>query len=138
MSDHRRTEGIADITHAVLVHSVGSTRIQSLTAPDGGPVYVLTLVGQCQCRADDAELERTMLLRDADLVNIVAALTDAARQTPLGDSLADLVETVIDLVRDRVGERSGRGGQLISVCSHCGVGDGPCNCTGWTTGPGHG
>jgi hypothetical protein len=136
MSDTRFSEGIADITHAVQVRAVGTNRLEGITAPDGGPLYVLTLVGECRCGSGD-ELERTMLLRDTDLVNVVAGLADAARQTALGDNLADQVETVIEMIRDRLGERSGRG-QVITVCRRCGVGDGPCDCAPWTVTPEYG
>jgi len=128
MSDHPQATAWADVTHAVLVHAVGACRAAGMNAPDGGPLYVLTLIGRCRCgREDDGDIDQSVLLRDVDLVNVIAALTDVARDTALGDSLADRVETVIEATLDRLG--TDKTGQLVITCTACGQRVEDCHCT---------
>jgi hypothetical protein len=118
MSDHPQSTAWADVTHAVLVHATGACRAAGMTAPDGGPLYVLTLIGRCRCgREDDTDIDQSVLLRDVDLVNVIAALTDVARATALGDTLADRVEAVIEATRERLGAKTT--GELVITCTAC-------------------
>jgi hypothetical protein len=130
MSDHHRVStDYADITHAVQVHAVGASHLREPAAPDGGPLFLLTTSGFCRCGAED-EIERSLLLRESEVVNIIAALTDGARLTPLGDDLNDRVEAVIAAAHAELGppgERPGYG-EVIAVCVHCGAGPASCGC----------
>jgi len=130
MSDHPQSTAWANVTHAVLVHAVGACRAAGMNAPDGGPLYVLTLIGRCRCgHEDDTDLDRTVLLRDVDLVNVIAALTDVARDTALGDSLADRVEAVIEATLDRLGTDTT--GELVITCTACRRRVEDCCCRAW-------
>src|SRR6185436_4448542 len=115
MSDHPLATVWADVTHAVLVHAAGACLAGGMNAPDGGPLYLLALIGRCRCGRDaDTDIEQSVLLRDGDLVNVIAALTDVARGTGLGDTLADRVEAVIEATRERRGTDTT--GQLVITC----------------------
>jgi hypothetical protein len=130
MNDHPQSTAWADVTHAVLVHATGACRAAGMTAPDGGPLYVLTLIGQCRCgREDDTDIEQSVLLRAVDLVNVIAALTDVARGTGLGDTLADRVEAVIEATRERLGTETT--GQLVITCTACAQRAEDCRCRAW-------
>lgn len=126
MSDGPQSTGWANVTHAVVVHAVGACRVQNMTASDGGPLYVLTLIGRCRCGCKD-ETEQGALLRDADVVNVIAALTSMARGTGLGDTLADRVETVIEDTDRRCG--APLAAELVLTCTGCGQRVDDCCCT---------
>jgi hypothetical protein len=129
MSDHHRPNSdYADITHAVLVHAVGARRLREPPAAVDGPLFLLTTIGFCRCGNED-EIQRSVLLRESEVVNIIAALTDSARLTPLGATLADRVEAAIAAADAELGPPSERHGygDVIAVCVHCGEAA-PCRC----------
>ena len=127
MSDHSSpSAGWADLSHAVLAQTVGACRMREMSAPDGGPLFALSISGRCRCQHDEGDVERTAVLRGIDLINVIAALTDCARNTDLGDTLTDRVEAVIEATRERLGVDTGC--ELIAVCSSCGRQVADCGC----------
>ena len=127
MSDHSfPSAGWVDLSHAVHASTVGACRMREMSAPDGGPLFALTIIGRCRCQQTEGDEERTALLRGIDVINVIAALTDCARNTDIGDTLTDRVEAVIEATRERLGVDTGC--ELIAVCSSCGRQVADCGC----------
>lgn len=132
MSEGTYEYGYADLNHALLVDTVGSTLVQGWSAPDGGPLFTLYLAGTCACGGNKAT--KTLMLRAGDVADIIADLTRVHRDA--GYTRDDLIR----LVETRIGERRAviadgqEGGHVIAICRHCGRTPDLCGCD-WAVDP---